>query len=117
MSMFCIDTRDLTPEKAREVWVECVVCASHLIDERGMPVDGWSVKGDIFNPADPAHVRRLSRYRAFPLGGTAGRSNFVEKAQAVQMLYTLYKVAKSDPKAKWLRGRAAREERQRVWSV
>lgn len=118
--MFCRDTRHLTPEAAREMWVEARISRAAL-SERFVCIDGWSVSGLIFEreAGQSAAARRLARYRAFGCGGSAGRENFREgeKHLAAETLRTLLSVAKSDPDFRALVGPEAHAERRRVWSV
>ena len=116
MDRFCRDTRAMSPEEARSVWVEAT-CAPTFLMDKGRPIVGWSVWGSISNQRDPDHVRRLARYRNFGMGGRAGTENFYNKGAAMDMLRALWNVANSDKSVRWLRGKAAMAERQRVWSV
>lgn len=119
MTMFCRDTRGLSPEAAREVWVQARIMRAAL-GVAGQPVVGWTVAGCIFEPlqGESDAARRLARYRAFGCGGTAGRENFLadEKGNAAEMLRVLLAVAKSDPEFRALVGEEAHAERRRVWS-
>lgn len=116
MTMFCLDTRAMSPETARSVWVEAKCDPTFLMD-KGRPIQGWSVWGSVYNQATPDHVRRLGRYCNFGMGGRAGTENFYNKGAAMDMLRALWNVANSDESVRWLRGEVAHAERQRVWSA
>jgi imidazolonepropionase-like amidohydrolase len=118
--MFCRDTRHLSPEEARKVWIQARILRAALSD--GVTaIDGWTIAGAIFEPekGQSDAARRLARYRAFGCGGSAGRENFREgeRGQADEMLRVLLRVAQSDPDFRALVGPEAHAERRRVWSV
>ena len=117
---WCRDTRHLSPEQAREVWLQARIMRAALSDN-GQSVTGWTVSGCIFEPlaGQSDAARRLAHYRAFGCGGKAGRENFLaeERGAAEETLNLLLWVARSDPSFSALTGEEAHAERRRVWSV
>ena len=114
---WCRDTRHLSPEAAREVWVEAHIVEAALTFQ-GRPVWGMTITGLLFEPDRSDAARRLARYRAFEAGGTAGRKNFFsgEEGAADFSLRMLLRVAESDPEFRPLVDAEAAAERRRVWA-